>query len=193
MKRITISLFALFCFAASTTVQAQVDLKINPIGLLFSNLNVAAEFGVSDNFGVEVAPGFAWNSLNLSDDNDFRGNLFRVGVNGRYYLNPNEKGLNGFYIGAYTRYAGGSYKFEDDTETQKYSSTRFALGFLLGGKIVARNEKLLFDFGTGFGRALVYKFTDQNGTDEVDLSDIPFANWDIPFYISIGYRISGSK
>jgi len=193
MKRITIPFLALFFLAASTTVQAQVDLKINPIGLLFSNLNVAAEFGVSENFGVELAPGFAWNSLNLANDDDFKGSLVRVGVNGRYYLNPNEKGLNGFYIGAYTRYAGGSYKFEDDTETQKFNSTRFALGFLLGGKIVARNEKLLFDFGTGFGRALVYKFTDPNGTDEVDLSDIPFVNWDIPFYISIGYRISGGK
>jgi len=134
MKRITIPFLALFLLAASTTVQAQVDLKINPIGLLFSNLNVAAEFGVSENFGVELAPGFAWNSLNLANDDDFKGSLVRVGVNGRYYLNPNEKGLNGFYIGAYTRYAGGSYKFEDDTETQKFNSTRFAWAFCWAAK-----------------------------------------------------------
>ena len=193
MKRITVSLLALFCLAASTTVHAQVDLKINPVGILFNNLNVAAEFGLSDNFGLEVTPGFGWNKLNLDDANDYKGNIFRLGVNGRYYLNPNDKGLNGFYIGAYTRYAGGTYSYKGDTETQKYNSTRASLGFLLGGKIVARNEKLIFDFGTGFGRALVYKFTDANGSDEADLSDIPFLNWDIPFYITIGYRIGGGK
>ncbi|MCA0235400.1 MAG: DUF3575 domain-containing protein [Bacteroidetes bacterium] len=193
MKQFAIALFALFCVASSSNLNAQVDVKINPIGLLFSNLNVAAEFGVSDNFGVEVAPGFGWNRLNLLNDNDYSGSVVRVGVNGRYYLNPNDKGLNGFYIGGYTRYAGGTYTYKGDTETDKFNSTRFALGFLVGGKIVARNEKLIFDFGTGFGRALVYKFTDPNGSDEVDLSDIPFANWDIPFYLSIGYRFGGGK
>ncbi|MBL7782308.1 MAG: DUF3575 domain-containing protein [Saprospiraceae bacterium] len=193
MKQFAIALFALFCVASSTTLNAQVDIKIDPTGLLYNTLKLSAEFGVTDNFGVEITPGFAWRNLNLLNENDYKGRVFRVGVNGRYYLNPNDKGLNGFYIGGYTRYAGGTYTFEGDTETDKFNSTRFALGFLLGGKIVSRNEKIIFDFGTGFGRALVFKFTDPNGTDEADLSDIPFLNWDIPLYLSVGYRFGGSK
>lgn len=193
MKQLSLIPLALFCLVAATNVHAQVDVKINPIGILFNNINVAVEFGVADNFGVEVTPGYGWNKLNFANDEDYTGSLFRVGVNGRYYLNPSEKGLNGFYIGAYTRYAGGSYKYETDTESEKVNSTKVSLGFLLGGKIVARNERLLFDFGTGFGRALVYKFEDANGSDDVDVTDIPFLNWDIPFYISVGYRFGGGK
>lgn len=193
MKHLALIPLAIFCLVATTNVHAQVDLKINPIGILFNNINVAAEFGVSDNFGVEVAPGYGWNKLNFAADDDYSGSLFRLGVNGRYYLNPSEKGLNGFYIGAFTRYAGGSYKYENDTQSDKVNSTKFSLGFLLGTKIVARNEKLLFDFGIGFGRALVYKFEDANGTDQVDVSDVPFINWDIPFYLTVGYRIGGGK
>ncbi len=190
MKQSILIPLALFCFLSIHSVQAQVDVKINPVGILFNNLNAAVEFGIKDNFGIEVTPGFGWNKLNLENDNDYKGNVLRLGVNGRYYLNPNDKGLNGFYIGAYSRYAGGSYKFESDSETEKFNSTRLSLGFLLGGKVVARNEKLIFDFGTGFGRALIYKFTDPDGQDEANLSDIPFLNWDIPFYITVGYRFA---
>lgn len=194
MKQLaSIPLFALFLLFTTNTLQAQVDLKINPLGVLFNNLNVAVEFGVKDNFGIEVTPGFGWGKLNLLNDSDFDGTVFRLGVNGRYYLNPNEKGLNGFYIGGYTRYKGGVYShINDDNTTDKFNSSKFSLGFLLGGKVVARNERLIFDFGTGFGRALVYKFSDPNGQNNANLSDIPFLNWDIPLYISIGYRISSA-
>lgn len=142
MKQSILIPLALFCLFSIHSVQAQVDVKINPVGILFNNLNAAVEFGIKDNFGIEVTPGFGWNKLNLENDNDYKGNVLRLGVNGRYYLNPTDKGLNGFYIGAYSCYAGGSYKFESDSETEKFNSTRLSLGFLLGGKIVAKNENL---------------------------------------------------
>ena len=42
----------LVLFATSRSF-AQVDLQINPIGLLFSSVNVTAEFGLSQDFGLE--------------------------------------------------------------------------------------------------------------------------------------------
>jgi hypothetical protein len=180
--------------AFSTTANAQVDLKINPIGVLFKNIQVASEFGVSENFGVELTAGYGWDRLSFlvdgtSEEEDFKGSVYRLGVNGRYYLNPSDKGLNRFYIGAFSRYKGGRYSLNED----KVSANKFSLGFLLGTKIVAANEKLLFDFGIGFGRALVNKYTNDATGESEDVSDVPFFNFDIPLYVSIGYRIGGGK
>ncbi|MBK8880302.1 MAG: hypothetical protein IPN74_17790 [Haliscomenobacter sp.] len=55
-------------------------------------------------------------------------------------------------------------------------------------KTVSRNGHLLFDFNVGFGRALVYKIEGDNPEDDIDLSDFPFLNWDIPVLVGIGYR-----
>ncbi|MCB0524092.1 MAG: DUF3575 domain-containing protein [Saprospiraceae bacterium] len=193
MKRLF--LLAALAVISFGTVRAQVDVKVGPIGLLFSSLNFGVEFGVKPNFGVELTPGIAWNTLALAAaDEDYKGLAYRLGVNGRYYLNPSDKGLNGFYIGAYTRYGGGNYSYTyNDGSKDEYNSTRFSGGFLLGGKIVSRNEKIVFDLGMGFGRAFVYKFTDPNGNNEADLSDIPFVNWDIPINLKIGFRFGGNK
>ncbi len=106
MKRIfLLSIWAIF---TAGTVSAQIDVKIGPLGLLFSNFNVGIEFAAKDNIGIEVTPGIDWKKLSLISDDNFKGNIFKVGVNGRYYFNPNEKKLNGFYSGIYTRYGGGS-------------------------------------------------------------------------------------
>ena len=189
MKR-TILLLTLAALSFGTA-QAQIDIKVGPLGLLFSNLNLGVEFGVNENVGIELTPGIDWKSLPLVADNNYSSVAYRIGVNGRYYFNPTEKRLNGFYAGAYTRYGGGVYKYTDpDTDiTDKFTSTRIAGGFLLGGKIVSRNERVIFDLGIGFGRAFVYKFEDSDGSDSADLSDIPFVNWDIPINLKIGFRI----
>ncbi len=184
---------ALLCLGS---INAQVDLKVGPIGLLFSDVNIAAEFGVSENIGIEVTPGFGWNTLNLVADDDYKGSIFRLGANGRYYFNPDDKKLNGFYAGVYTRYAGGKFTFDDNENNihEEVKSTRIAGGILLGAKIVAANERLIFDLGLGFGRAFKYSFEDQNDPNKnFDLSDIPFLNFDLPINLKIGYRISSGK
>lgn len=178
-----------------STVSAQVDIKIGPLGLLFSNLNLGVEFGVGSNIGIELTPGIDWKALNLVADDNFKGTAMRIGVNGRYYFNPTEKKLNGFYAGLYTRYGAGKYSYTDpDTnEKDEASSTRFAGGFLMGGKIVAKNERLIFDLGIGLGRAFIYKFEDENGMEDYDLSGVPFLNFDLPINLKIGYRIGVNK
>jgi hypothetical protein len=185
-----------FAMLTASAANAQLDIKVGPLGLLFSNLNLGIEYGVSPNFGLELTPGIDWKSLPLADNNDYKSTALRLGLNGRYYFNPSEKRLNGFYAGLYTRYGGGKYSYTDpDTgEKDEFKSTRFAGGFLIGGKIVSKNERIIFDLGIGFGKAFIYKFEDQNGSGDADLSDIPFLNFDMPINLKIGYRIGvGSK
>ena len=44
----------MLCLLVSVSaVQAQVDIKINPVGLIFSRAIVSAEFGVKDNIGIK--------------------------------------------------------------------------------------------------------------------------------------------
>jgi hypothetical protein len=186
MKQLKVFFLGALFLAAVNQASAQVDLKINPIGLLFSNLNVAAEFGVADNIGIEATAGFGWNKFNLDDDAEFRSTLIRGGVNARYYFNPS-KGIDRFYGGIYTRYAGGKLTAEDETTREDATSTRLSVGFIFGYKVVARNEHLLFDFGLGAGRAIISRWEYEDGS-EVNTDDIPLLNIDIPFYISVGYR-----
>lgn len=173
---------------AVARLSAQVDLKIQPIGLLFKNVGVAAEFGLKENVGLEATAGVDWDDLSLivgsSDEENFSSRKIRLGGNLRYYFNTSDKRLDRFYAGVYSRYAGG--KWTSDVDDSEVTSTRLSAGFLFGTKVVARNERLLFDFGIGFGRAFVYEFDSDEGN--VDLDDIPFVNWDIPIYLSIGYR-----
>jgi hypothetical protein len=184
-------LFFTWAILSTSAIYAQIDIKVGPLGLLFNNFNMGVEVGASPNVGIELTGGADWKRLPLVSDNIYKGSALRLGINGRYYFNPTEKKLNGFYAGAYTRFGGGKYSFTnpDTNEKDEFKSTRVAGGFLIGGKIVSKNERIIFDLGIGFGRAFVYKFEDLNGTNEADLTDVPFVNFDLPINLKIGYRI----
>lgn len=182
---IKLTFASLLLFLFSTQAQAQVDLKLSPFGLLFSNISGAAEFGVSEKVGIDVGLGYNWNSFKLNDEK-FKSGVVRAIVNPRYYFNT-KRGLDGFYAGFYTRYANGSWT--STVDNQKATTNRLAVGFNLGAKIVASNERLVFDFGIGAGRAFVNKI--EGGDKDVDFTALPFFNVDFPLRVAVGYRISG--
>lgn len=181
-----LTLIILAFLAIAPPLKAQVDLKVSPFGLLFSNIVLRAEFPVAEAVGIELQGGAGWNKINFDEEDDLKTSTLRFGANGRYYFSP-EVGLDKFYLGAYARFAAG--KGSSTADTDEYNTTRFSVGTLFGYKVLAKNQKLLFDFNLGFGRALIYKFDPIGDTaDNVDLSDIPLLNWDIPATIAIGYR-----
>jgi Protein of unknown function (DUF3575) len=172
---------------------AQVDLKIGPLGPIFGTLNVRSEFGLSDNFGLEATVGAGWNTLTINDEPELRNRVLRLGLNGRYYLNPSELGQDKFYLGMYSRYSRGSANTTDQALNDSYNTDRFSIGFLTGIKFFARDDRFLFDFNLGIGRAFVYRFESIGDSDPIDLSGVPLLNLDIPFSIMIGYRFGGKK
>ncbi len=169
----------------SWNTHAQVDLKVSPFSIIFGRMVLRGEFAASENFGVELLGGGAWNTIDFDDEGDVRFSNFHLGANGRYYFNPSA-GIDKFYVGGYLKYAGGTGK-NTDTDGE-VNTTRFALGTLVGFKTVSQNGHLLFDFNVGFGRALVYKIEGDDPEDDIDLADFPFLNWDIPVLVGIGYR-----
>lgn len=180
-------LVAVIAMIAISPSFAQVDVKVGPLGPLFGTLNLRSEFGLADNFGLEATVGGSWNKINFDEGDDLKNSVLRFGVNGRYYFNPSDVGLDKFYVGLYSRYSAGKAR-SDAEDADEYNTNRFSGGFLVGFKTFSRNQRLHFDFNLGFGRAFVYNINGIGDAEPVDLSGIPFLNWDLPTTMAIGYR-----
>ena len=190
MKNVYALMFTLALFGFANQAKAQVDVTINPIGLLFGDLNVGFDFVLSDNLSVEGTIGIATGSDDLVDaESKYFG--LPITVFGKYYFNPNN-GADKFYVDAWLRFVNRSYKWEGDNASSyvDYSQTRVGIGFGIGYKIVS-DGNFVFDIGLGAGRALVdnTKYDDGAGNQTtVDWPDIMFAG-----KIGVGYRFGGGK
>ncbi|MEM6967499.1 MAG: DUF3575 domain-containing protein [Bacteroidota bacterium] len=160
---------------------AQIDVTINPIGLLFENFSVGADFALTENISVEGTIGYG-----SGDDSDFDFRSIPINVFGKYYFNP-KNGADKFYVSAWLRFINRSYEYDDSSVFvfSDYSQTRVGVGFGLGYKVVSKGG-FVFDIGLGVGRAFIdnTSFEDEDlGTIEVDWPEIMFAG-----KLGIGYR-----
>ncbi|HFA49170.1 MAG TPA: DUF3575 domain-containing protein [Bacteroidetes bacterium] len=187
MKNIKLfALLAMFSIGAFITkTNAQIDVTINPIGALFANLSVGADFAVSENMSVEAQLGFG-SDKGGGDLAGYSYKNFPVTVIGKYYFNPNN-GTDKFYADVFMRFVKRSYDY-DDAFFSAYKQTRFGLGFGIGYKIVG-NSGFVFDIGVGAGRAFVdkLKYEDSSGTQtEIDWTELMLNG-----KLGIGYRFGG--
>ncbi len=183
MKKIKLfALASLFLAGAFLTKSdAQIDATINPIGALFGNFNVGADFGITESISLEMAVGFS------SGDLDGQGwNSFPITAIGKYYFNPN-RGVDKFYADAFVRFVNRNLDAFDAMGGASY--TRFGVGFGLGYKVVG-NSGFVFDIGVGVGRAIVDKVKYDN---EADTYDIDWLNVMVNGKLGIGYRFGGGK
>jgi hypothetical protein len=185
MKKTKFLILLAFLTLGTLTTKAQIDVTVNPIGLLFGDLSVGADFALSDNFSVEGTLGVGTGKV---EDIDFKFSNVPVNVFGKYYFNPNN-GADKFYVSAFLRFVsrGYSYDGEGTTTYEEYTQTRFGLGFGLGYKVVSKGG-FVFDIGFGAGRAIIDNTkVDTAGDDySIDWPDIMFAG-----KLGIGYRFGG--
>jgi hypothetical protein len=181
----------LLLLAFVTKSNAQVDVQINPVAILFSSLNLTAEFPVSPDFGIEGGLEYNFQHFDV-DDIEYKNNGVGIRAIGKYYFSP-DKGIDKWNIGGYLKYAAGNATGEDnatgDRETVK--STRFGIGFYTGHKWVSR-KNIVFELGLGIGRNFVSKYEYEDGT-EANTDDIPLLEIDIILRLSLGYRFGGSS
>ena len=121
MKKILI-VFAFF-FGLQISAQAQADIQINPIAILFGGIQFSADFLLSETGSVEL-------STIAGED------VFGFYGAGKYYFNPRE-GADRFYIGAF---AGGG------------TDLGGGVGFLLGQKWLS-TKGVSFELAIGVGRS----------------------------------------
>lgn len=185
MKKFTLFFFVISMMTCVVS-NAQIDLKINPLGALFSSPDVSAEFNISESIGVEASVGIAFPKYTVNGE-EFKTNGFGLLGAGKYYFGP-EDGCDKFFAGLYARYASttGSSSVSDD----EVSNTRVGAGLLIGYKWVS-NKNIIFEIDAGFGRAFVNDYELSSG-DSTDLSDIPLLNFDGVFRLMVGYRLGGN-
>src|SRR5262245_57323308 len=95
-----------FLLALVSQSSAQVDVQINPIAVLFSSVDLTAEFAVSQDFGIEGGLDYNFQNFDI-DDIEYKNNGVGIRAIGKYYFSP-DKGIDKWNVGAYMKYATGT-------------------------------------------------------------------------------------
>jgi hypothetical protein len=172
------SLMACFLFAFQNA-NAQVDLTLNPVGLLFGDFNLGADFGLSKNFSIEAQAGLGSNKIG-----SVKGSNLGINALGKFYFSP-KHGADRFYADVFTRFVNRKWKYDDGSGFSNYTTTRVGIGFGLGYKVVSKGG-FVFDIGFGGGRALSdkNKYEDSTGAQE----QIDWPKLMLQGKLAIGYR-----
>lgn len=163
---------------------SQIEVKTNPIALLFGQIPLSVEYIINENIGAEATIGYYF-SNNPSFTETISSSGFTTNFLFKYYFNP-EDGGDKFYAFPYIRYVNRNSTIDDPSLGELTATYKaFGLGFGVGFKTVAESG-LLFDFGFGVGKnfSAEYTYSDPNyiNTNEID--------WPINILgrVSIGYR-----
>ncbi len=185
MKKLVLLVVAI---ATMGIAQAQMEVKINPLGALFGKPDVSGEYIVSDTFGVELTVGTAFGSVagvSIDGAEKPKQSGFGVKLAGKYYFNPDQGG-DGWYGGLYLRQESRKIKYEAAFEGSDYKSSIFAGGIEFGKKW-AFDSGFLIEAATGIGRPFTEKREFLN--DDVDFGTFEIGI-DFIAKFAIGYRFN---
>lgn len=163
---------------------SQFEVKFNPIGALFGQIPVSAEYVLNDNMGVEASVGYYFKNDALYGTGSTSSRFVGI-LSYKYYFSPDQGG-DKFYVFPYARYKSSKYTFDYDGEDITGSYTAVGVGFGIGYKWVS-DGGILVDLGMGAGKNFSGGWDYSDPTYSTTL-DIPV--WPINFVsrISIGYR-----
>lgn len=180
MKFFRSSLLSIILVCLVSTLSAQTDLKMRPLGLLLGNYNLSVDQAISPKFSFETSLLLYQNAFrfNLGDFDPIDSGFGILGI-GKMYVSQSDYPTAGLYTGPYLSYknlfsSGGG------------NSQRGSLGWVLGYKALL-GSGFLFETDLGVGRAA---FTQSSSNyDPWGGSDALVTNLDAFFRITIGYRI----
>ena len=191
----------LFFFAATPAAFSQLEVKANPLGIIWGgDIDLSVEYIVSPDFGIEARIPFRGGNITLGNEGFDR---FKTGaiLSGRYYFKP-ELGGDNFYAGVYGKYFNTSYNSQVAGSINDFARNRVALGLLLGYKWVS-DKGILVDINLGLGRALYTKYTfDSEDIDEAGQEAViglfegldSIIKIDLMTSLAVGYRFGlGSR
>ncbi len=188
MKKLVLTIYS--CLFIAAIAQAQIDLKINPLGLIFNSPDLSGEYNVNENVGVELTLGFDYGNGTLGLIEGLKKSGYKVRLAGKYYFKP-ENGCDRFYAGLYTGPKSRSLTLDGDSNQlglnydPSYKTSSFVAGLLVGFKWVSQ-KGVMFEIGTGFGRAFGEKTT---LADADNIEEIPSLKLDGVWTLAVGYRI----
>lgn len=163
-------------------VNAQTEVKINPLGLLFGSPDLSAEFGLSHSASLEPFIGFTSRKTTLGDSG-WKYNALNAGASFKYFFNP-QRGIDRFYAGVYTRFNNGSWTYDNE----KLGYQRLSLGLLIGQKWVSK-KNVVFELALGAGRAFLTNLDKTSSGESLSLG----YGVDFMGRLALGYRFGGGK
>ena len=184
-------LLAFFALIFLGTANAQIELKINPLGLLFGSPDFSAEYIVNEDIGVEFGLGLDFGTFGNELTGKGKKSGFNIFAAGKYYFSPDD-GADKFYVGVYLRPRTLKYTYDNATTGSDfgYKNSAFGVGLLGGYKWVGARG-ILFELAVGYGKAFGSKIT-YNDPDYDPIITADILKFDFLGRLAIGYRL-GSK
>jgi Protein of unknown function (DUF3575) len=175
-------------FAQIAHCHAQLDIKVNALGLLFSNPDLSVEFSPTKQIAFEPSLGISYAKTQFGLPSYTSKGLV-YGLMGKYYFTPN-KGFDKIYAGIYVRRGDITYtRVFQPSEVFKY--TYEVVGLAVGYKwVLTRN--FVFDFTTGYGKKLSSRF-EKVGNSNTNLDNFSALDFDYMLRLGIGYRFGGGN
>lgn len=178
----------LICFLVFTTcisnidASAQIDLKVEPFGIILNAPILSAEYIVTNNISFEGSIGAEYGRR--SENGDQHVNGIGVALSPRFYFNP-KKIADRFYIGWSAQFNLAKYRpFNNQSVAFSYTNIRLLSYFYTGYKWIDDNRFSL-DIGLGAGRKLLNDFILENG-GEINIGN---REVEIVGHAKIGYRL----
>ncbi len=184
MKKLLTIAFFLLSFQ---WVSAQVEVKLNPINLLFSGIDASVEVRLSKHIALE--PYVNLTLYPLKNENAYLASAQLTkgtegNINAKYYFSDT-KAFYGFYTGLYLRAAENKFLTNDKKETISQNLTGIGVSF--GFKWVTR-KNLVLGIDSGFGRKLRNDLSETTNPTTFINSGFAFTDLDGFFRFVMGFR-----
>lgn len=164
-----------------------IGLKINPLGFLFDNPDIAISCPFL-HYTLEL--GLASNRGQFTIDNlPYQRRGFDVFAIGKKYIRTGYQPLN-FAGGIYAKFKNIKNELKDSTEkASNYSDERFILGVSIS-KTMAAYRRFYLDLNLGAGYVLENKLHFEDADNAlITIADIPTSKTDLFVRLSLGYTI----
>ncbi len=153
-------LSAFFFFMLLGNLNAQVDIKFNPLGIVFFGpVNASVEFPISHKMSLDLGAGIRLNSSLIPYRNNAFSQDYKVLALWQYYPNAFQK-MDRFSIGLYSKNRFGIFNVGETALPFR----RLAFGFAFGLKYYDAPTRFGFGLQLGSGIAYVNNFTNVDGT-----------------------------
>ncbi|MBK8151720.1 MAG: DUF3575 domain-containing protein [Saprospiraceae bacterium] len=184
MRKLT---FFVLLLLLARNASAQIDVSLNPLGILFRNIDLSAEIAMKQSFGIEGIFKYDYDHYKVLD-NTINSNGFGFVALGKYYFNP-DLNISNFCAAPYVKFSTTNGRYSDGNTTGIVNHNKLAVGFYVGYKWVnVRN--FVFEIGAGLGRNFINRYNSANGS--IDLDEFPIINLDGVFKFSFGYRFNST-
>ena len=192
----------IFIISGIISSEAQHDIKINVLGLLYSNYSGSYEYVLNKRSGINLTAGYFTTPRILKGIIETGYSATGVALEYRYYFNESEIDASGFWVSPYMKYSRKKYKsipadvsvdsVSVDIPITDYTSQKLTLGAALGVKFAINNMIIIGGY-LGTGRAIYTKeyISNESLTEEQkDFLNKLDSKWQFRLGINVGFRIS---